>query len=427
MAVVLTAPCAVDIGGKTMSTNVYDILLERGFIEQATNEDEIREMLGKEKVTFYIGFDATADSLTAGHFLTIMAMKHMQNAGHRPIALLGGGTTMIGDPSGKSDMRTMMTKETIDHNAKRFYEQLSRFIDFSDGKAIVENNANWLLDLNYVQMLREIGVHFSVNRMLTAECYKQRMERGLTFFEFNYMIMQSYDFWKLHQLYDCKLEMGGNDQWSNIIGGVELIRRKEQKPAYGLTFKLLTTSEGIKMGKTMKGAVWLDPEKTSPYEFYQYWRNIEDVKVEECLALLTFLPMDEVRRLGALEGAEINHAKEVLAYEITKIVHGEEEAKKAQEAAKALFVHGGKTEDVPTTSYPKEELDAGKDLITLLVDTKLAKNRSEARRLITQGGVTVNEEKVTDFAKVYTTADFDADGVILIKKGKKGYHQIKAD
>ena len=410
-----------------MSTNVYDILLERGFIEQATNEDEIREMLGKEKVTFYIGFDATADSLTAGHFLTIMAMKHMQNAGHRPIALLGGGTTMIGDPSGKSDMRTMMTKETIDHNAKRFYEQLSRFIDFSDGKAIVENNANWLLDLNYVQMLREIGVHFSVNRMLTAECYKQRMERGLTFFEFNYMIMQSYDFWKLHQLYDCKLEMGGNDQWSNIIGGVELIRRKEQKPAYGLTFKLLTTSEGIKMGKTMKGAVWLDPEKTSPYEFYQYWRNIEDVKVEECLALLTFLPMDEVRRLGALEGAEINHAKEVLAYEITKIVHGEEEAKKAQEAARALFVHGGKTEDVPTTSYPKEELDTGKDLITLLVDTKLAKNRSEARRLITQGGVTVNEEKVTDFAKVYTTADFDADGVILIKKGKKGYHQIKAD
>ncbi len=410
-----------------MSTNVYDILLERGFIEQATNEDEIREMLGKEKVTFYIGFDATADSLTAGHFLTIMAMKHMQNAGHRPIALLGGGTTMIGDPSGKSDMRTMMTKETIDHNAKRFYEQLSRFIDFSDGKAIVENNANWLLDLNYVQMLREIGVHFSVNRMLTAECYKQRMERGLTFFEFNYMIMQSYDFWKLHQLYDCKLEMGGNDQWSNIIGGVELIRRKEQKPAYGLTFKLLTTSEGIKMGKTMKGAVWLDPEKTSPYEFYQYWRNIEDVKVEECLALLTFLPMDEVRSLGALEGAEINHAKEVLAYEITKIVHGEEEAKKAQEAARALFVHGGKTEDVPTTSYPKEELDAGKDLITLLVDTKLAKNRSEARRLITQGGVTVNEEKVTDFAKVYTTADFDADGVILIKKGKKGYHQIKAD
>ncbi|MDO5424346.1 MAG: tyrosine--tRNA ligase [Eubacteriales bacterium] len=410
-----------------MSTNVYDTLLERGFIEQATNEAEIRELLEKEKVTFYIGFDATADSLTAGHFLTIMAMKHMQNAGHRPIALLGGGTTMIGDPSGKSDMRTMMTKETIDHNAKRFYEQLSKFIDFTDGKAIVENNANWLLDLNYVDLLREVGVHFSVNRMLTAECYKQRMERGLTFFEFNYMIMQSYDFWKLHQMYDCKLEMGGNDQWSNIIGGVELIRRKEQKPAYGLTFKLLTTSEGIKMGKTMKGAVWLDPEKTTPYEFYQYWRNIEDVKVEECLALLTFLPMDEVRRLGALEGAEINQAKEVLAYEITKIVHGEEEAKKAQDAARTLFVHGGKSEDVPTTTYPQAELDAGKDLITLLVDTKLAKNRSEARRLITQGGVTVNEEKVTDFARVFTTADFDADGVLLIKKGKKGYHQIKTE
>lgn len=406
---------------------VFDELKARGLLAQLTDEEEIKELINNGKATFYIGFDPTADSLHVGHFMALCLMKRMQMAGNKPIALIGGGTAMIGDPSGRSDMRTMMTKETIDHNAKRFYEQLSRFIDFSDGKAIVENNANWLLDLNYVQMLREIGVHFSVNRMLTAECYKQRMERGLTFFEFNYMIMQSYDFWKLHQLYDCKLEMGGNDQWSNIIGGVELIRRKEQKPAYGLTFKLLTTSEGIKMGKTMKGAVWLDPEKTSPYEFYQYWRNIEDVKVEECLALLTFLPMDEVRRLGALEGAEINHAKEVLAYEITKIVHGEEEAKKAQEAARALFVHGGKTEDVPTTSYPKEELDAGKDLITLLVDTKLAKNRSEARRLITQGGVTVNEEKVTDFAKVYTTADFDADGVILIKKGKKGYHQIKAD
>ena len=410
-----------------MEQNVFDVLKERGFIEQTTHEAEIRELLGKEKVTFYIGFDATADSLTAGHFLTIMAMMHMQRAGHRPIALLGGGTTMIGDPSGKSDMRNMMTKEKIDYNAKRFHEQLSRFIDFDNDKAIIANNADWLLDLNYVEFLREIGVHFSVNKMLTAECYKQRMERGLTFFEFNYMLMQSYDFLKLNQLYGCQMELGGNDQWSNILGGVDLIRRKEQKPAYGLTFKLLTTSEGIKMGKTMKGAVWLDPEKTSPYEFYQYWRNIEDVKVEECLALLTFLPMDEVRRLGALEGAEINHAKEVLAYEITKIVHGEEEAKKAQEAARALFVHGGKTEDVPTTSYPKEELDAGKDLITLLVDTKLAKNRSEARRLITQGGVTVNEEKVTDFAKVYTTADFDADGVILIKKGKKGYHQIKAD
>ena len=403
-----------------MEQNVFDVLKERGFIEQTTHEAEIRELLGKEKVTFYIGFDATADSLTAGHFLTIMAMMHMQRAGHRPIALLGGGTTMIGDPSGKSDMRNMMTKEKIDYNAKRFHEQLSRFIDFDNDKAIIANNADWLLDLNYVEFLREIGVHFSVNKMLTAECYKQRMERGLTFFEFNYMLMQSYDFLKLNQLYGCQMELGGNDQWSNILGGVDLIRRKEQKPAYGLTFKLLTTSEGIKMGKTMKGAVWLDPEKTSPYEFYQYWRNIEDVKVEECLGLLTFLPMEEVRRLGALEGAEINKAKEVLAYEITKIVHGEEEAEKAQTA-------GGKTADIPTTSYPAAELEEGKDILTLLVDTKLAKNRSEARRLVTQGGVSVNDVKVTDFAKVFTSADFDEDGVLLIKKGKKGYHQIKAD
>ena len=407
-----------------MSTNVYDILKERGFLEQETHA-EVRDLLGKEKVTFYIGFDATADSLTAGHFLTIMAMKHMQNAGHRPIALLGGGTTMIGDPSGKSDMRSMLTRETIEHNAERFHEQLSHFIDFSDGKAIVANNADWLLDLNYVQLLREVGVHFSVNRMLNAECYKQRMERGLTFFEFNYMIMQSYDFWKLNQLYNCQLEMGGNDQWSNIIGGVELIRRKEQKPAFGLTFKLLTTSEGIKMGKTMKGALWLDPDKTSPYEFYQYWRNIEDVKVGECLGLLTFLPMEEVHKLGALEGADINKAKEVLAYETTKIVHGQEEAEKAQVAAKNIFVHGTKSEDMPTTTYPKAELEEGKDLITLLVDTKMAKNRSEGRRLIQQGGVTVNDEKITDFARVFTTADFDKDGALVIKKGKKGFHQIK--
>lgn len=408
-----------------MSTNVYDILLERGFIEQTTHEAEVRELLGKEKVTFYIGFDATADSLTAGHFLTVMAMIHMQRAGHRPIALLGGGTTMIGDPSGKSDMRTMMTRETIDYNAKRFHEQLSRFISFDNDNAIVANNADWLLDLNYVEFLREVGVHFSVNKMLTADCYKQRMEKGLTFFEFNYMLMQSYDFWKLNQLYDCKLELGGNDQWSNIIGGVELIRRKEQKPAFGLTFKLLTTSEGIKMGKTMKGAVWLDPEKTSPYEFYQYWRNIEDVKVEECLGLLTFLPMDEVRRLGALEGAEINHAKEVLAYEITKIVHGEEEANKAQEAARALFANGGRSDDIPTTTYSEAELNEGIDLITLMVNSKLAPTRSEARRLIQQGGVTVNDVKVTEFDRKFTSADLDSDGALLIKKGKKGYHQIK--
>ena len=308
-----------------MEQNVFDVLKERGFIEQTTHEAEIRELLGKEKVTFYIGFDATADSLTAGHFLTIMAMMHMQRAGHRPIALLGGGTTMIGDPSGKSDMRNMMTKEKIDYNAKRFHEQLSRFIDFDNDKAIIANNADWLLDLNYVEFLREIGVHFSVNKMLTAECYKQRMERGLTFFEFNYMLMQSYDFLKLNQLYGCQMELGGNDQWSNILGGVDLIRRKEQKPAYGLTFKLLPTSEGIKMGKTKKGAVWLDPEKTSPYEFYQYWRNIEDVKVEECLGLLTFLPMEEVRRLFKPEF--LNRIDEIMVFhplkkpEIRKIVN----------------------------------------------------------------------------------------------------------
>ena len=405
--------------------NVYDVLLERGFIEQCTHENELRELLGKEKVSFYIGFDATADSLTAGHFLTIMAMMHMQKAGHRPIALLGGGTTMIGDPSGKSDMRTMMTKEKIQHNAKCFYEQLSRFIDFDNDHAVIANNADWLLDLNYVEFLREIGVHFSVNKMLTADCYKQRMEKGLTFFEFNYMLMQSYDFWKLNQLYDCRLEMGGNDQWSNIIGGVELVRRKEQKEVYGLTFKLLTTSEGIKIGKTMKGAVWLDPLKTTPYEFFQYWRNIEDVKVEECLGLLTFLPMDEVRRLGALKDAEINHAKEVLAYEITKIVHGEEEAKKALEAAKAVFANGGKSEDMPTTEYSKEEFDGGRDIITLLVDTKLCATRSEARRMIEQGGISVNDTKVTDIKQVFTSDDFDSDGELIIKKGKKGFHKVK--
>lgn len=410
-----------------MSTNVYDILLERGFIEQATHEQEIKELLGKERVTFYIGFDATADSLTAGHFLTVMAMMHMQRAGHRPIALLGGGTTMIGDPSGKSDMRTIMTKEIIQHNADCFYNQLSKFIDFDNDKAIIANNADWLLNLNYVEFLREVGVHFSVNKMLTAECYKQRMEKGLTFFEFNYMIMQSFDFLKLNQLYDCKLQLGGNDQWSNILGGVDLIRRKEQKPAFGLTFKLLTTSEGIKMGKTMKGAVWLDPNKTTPYEFYQYWRNIEDVKVEECLGLLTFLPMDEVRRLGTLQDAEINHAKEVLAFEITKIVHGEEEATKAMEAARALFGGGMKSEDVPTTTYTLEQFRAGIDLISLLIDGKMASSRSDARRTIQQGGVAVNDIKIVEFDKTFTPDDFDSDGALLIKKGKKAYHCFKVN
>ena len=401
--------------------NVFDILKERGFIEQCTHEEEIREALGKEKVTFYIGFDATADSLTAGHFLTIMAMMHMQRAGHRPIALLGGGTTMIGDPTGKSDMRTVMTKETIDYNVKRFHEQLSRFIDFNNDNAIVANNADWLLNLNYVELLREVGIHFSVNRMLAAECYKQRMETGLTFFEFNYMIMQSYDFCKLNQMYNCTLQLGGNDQWSNIIGGVELIRRKEQKAAYGLTFKLLTTSDGVKMGKTMKGAIWLDPEKTSPYEFYQYWRNVEDVKVEELLGLLTFLPMDEVRRLGALEGAEINKAKEVLAFEITKIVHGEEEATKAQEAARALFSDGANMDNVPSTEISKAEL--GISLIDLMIKADLIKTKSEGRRLIEQNGVRINDEAVSDVAKTITENDFN-DGKLMIRKGKKIFHRI---
>ncbi|WP_418462307.1 tyrosine--tRNA ligase [Frisingicoccus sp.] len=408
-------------------SSVYDTLVERGFIEQCTHEKELRELLEKEKVTFYIGFDATADSLTAGHFLTIMAMMHMQKAGHRPIALLGGGTTMIGDPSMRSDMRQMMTIEQIQHNAECFKEQLSHFISFDDDKAILANNADWLLNLNYVSFLRDVGVHFSVNKMLTAECYKSRMEQGLTFFEFNYMLMQSYDFLELNRRYGCCLQMGGNDQWSNILGGVDLIRRKEQKPAYGLTFKLLTTSDGKKMGKTQKGAVWLDPNRTSPYEFYQYWRNIEDVKVEECLGLLTFLPMDEVHRLGSLEGAEINKAKEVLAYEITKIVHGEEEAKKAQDAAKALFVSGGVAGSVPTYTYPKETLDAGVDIVSILVDTKLAPTRSEARRLVKQGGVTVNDVKVPSFDSVYGSKDFNDSEAFMVKKGKKGFYQIKAE
>jgi tyrosyl-tRNA synthetase len=403
--------------------NVFDILRERGFIEQCTHEDEIREVLGKERVTFYIGFDATADSLTAGHFLTIMAMMHMQRAGHRPIALLGGGTTMIGDPSGKSDMRTVMTRETIDYNANRFYQQLTRFIDFDNNNAIIANNADWLLNLNYVELLRDVGIHFSVNRMLTADCYKQRMETGLTFFEFNYMIMQSYDFWKLNKLYNCTMQLGGNDQWSNIIGGVELIRRKEQKSAFGLTFKLLTTSDGVKMGKTMKGAIWLDPEKTSPYEFYQYWRNVEDVKVEELLGLLTFLPMDEVRRLGALEGAQINHAKEVLAFEITKIVHGEEEATKAQEAAKALFSDGINMDNVPSTEISKVELGEGITIIDLMLKADLIKTKSEGRRLLEQNGVRVNDEVFSDISKLITENDFK-DGKLMIKKGKKAFHRI---
>ena len=406
-----------------MSQNVYDVLQERGFIAQTTHE-ELRELLGKEKVTFYIGFDATADSLTAGHFLTIMAMMHMQKAGHRPIALLGGGTTMIGDPSGKSDMRNMLTKETIDHNAKRFKEQLSRFITFDDDKAILANNADWLLNLNYVEFLREVGVHFSVNKMLTAECYKQRMERGLTFFEFNYMLMQGYDFLELNRRYGCKLEMGGNDQWSNILAGADLIRRKEKKDAYGLTLTLLTRSDGVKMGKTMAGAVWLDPEKTSPYDFYQYWRNVDDADVIKCMRLLTFLPLEEIDEMAKWEGSELNKAKEILAYQLTELVHGEEEAKKAQEGARALF-SGADTSHMPTTELSEEDFDEeGKiDLITLLVKAELVPSRSEGRRAIQQGGVSIDGEKLTD---IYHTVEKDAfagDGIVL-KRGKKKFKKI---
>lgn len=404
--------------------NVYDILEERGFIEQATHPEEIREVLGQGPTTFYIGFDATADSLTAGHFLTVMAMMHMQQAGHRPIALLGGGTTLIGDPTGKSDMRKMLTREQVDDNAMHFKQQLSKYIDFSDGKAILENNADWLLDLNYVTFLREVGVHFSVNRMLTAECYKARMEKGLTFLEFNYMLMQSYDFYVLQEKYGCCLQLGGNDQWSNIIGGVELIRRKLNKPAYGLTFTLLTTSEGKKMGKTEKGALWLDPDKTSPYDFYQYWRNVEDANVGKCLGLLTFLPMEEVRRLSNLKDSLINTAKEVLAYEITKIVHGKEEADKAQAAAKSLFMGAGADDSaMPTTALTEAELN-DLDIIGLLVKTGLAATRSEGRRLISQGGVKAAGQKIESIDMPVSLSLFDQDRSLLLQKGKKVYHKV---
>lgn len=410
--------------------NVYDILEERGYMEQATHTDEIRELLGKEKVTFYIGFDPTADSLHVGHFIQLMVMAHMQQCGHRPIAILGGGTGMIGDPSGRTDMRTMMTEETIANNVAAFRRQMSRFIDFgddpqaNDNKALMLNNGDWLMKLNYIELLREVGAHFSVNNMLRAECYKNRYEKGLTFLEFNYMIMQSYDFLYLYRNYNCRLQFGGSDQWSNIIGGMELIRRLEgDKTAYGLTFKLLTNSEGKKMGKTANGAVWLDANKTSPYEFYQYWRNVNDADVEKCLALLTFLPMDEVRRLGAAEGAEINKSKEVLAYEITKLIHGEEEAEKAQQAARALFAGGAQAGSIPTTTLAAQDFQEGMDVLTLLKTTGLINSTSEGRRLIEQGGLLIQDEKISDFKQLITIADFK-DQQLMIKKGKKGFHLV---
>lgn len=405
-------------------TNIYDILMERGFIEQATHEEEIRELLEKEKVTFYIGFDPTADSLHVGHFIQVMVMMHMQKAGHRPIAILGGGTAMVGDPSGKTDMRKMLTMEQIKINANAFKKQFSKFIDFSYDKAMMINNADWLLKLNYIELLREVGPHFSVNRMLTFDCFKTRLEKGLSFLEFNYMIMQSYDFLELYRRHSCKLQLGGNDQWSNILGGVELIRRIEGASAYGLTFKLLTTSEGKKMGKTESGAIWLDPAKTSPYDFYQYWRNVDDRDVENCLALLTFLPMNEVKRLGTLEGAEINSAKEILAFEVTKLVHNEEEALKAQQAAKALFGGGQDSGSIPSTEMKAEVFAEGIDILSLLMELGLTASKSEGRRLVQQGGITIDEEKITDFNKVVGISDFK-DNKIMIKKGKKVYHLVK--
>ncbi len=405
---------------------IYEELQARGLIAQVTDEELIRKLINNGEATFYIGFDPTADSLHVGHFMALCLMKRLQEAGNRPIALIGGGTAMIGDPSGRTDMRQMMTKETIDHNCECFKKQMSRFIDFSEGKALMVNNADWLLDLNYIEVLREVGAHFSVNRMLTAECYKQRMEKGLSFLEFNYMIMQSYDFYALYQRYGCNLQFGGDDQWSNMLGGTELIRRKLGKDASAMTITLLLNSEGKKMGKTQKGAVWLDPNKTSPFEFYQYWRNVADADVLKCLRMLTFLPLEQIDEMDKWEGSQLNTAKEILAYELTKLVHGEEEANQAQKAAKALFVGGGMAGSVPTKEYPKETLDNGIDIITLLVDAKLAASRSEGRRLVQQGGVTVNDVKVPAFDTVYSSKDFNEEGALMIRKGKKGFCQIKA-
>ena len=403
--------------------NAFDVLMERGFIEQMTHESEIKELLEKEKVTFYIGFDPTADSLHVGHFVTVMAMSHMQKAGHRPIVLFGGGTAMVGDPTGKTDMRKMMTTEIIDHNVSCFKKQMSRFISFDNDAAIMVDNGDWLRSLNYIDFLREVGVHFSVNRMLTAECFKQRLEKGLSFLEFNYMLMQSYDFLELYRRFNCKLQLGGNDQWSNILGGVELVRRLHGDQSFGMTFSLLTNSEGKKMGKTEKGAVWLDPDKTSPYEFYQYWRNVADADVKRCLSLLTFVPMDEVNSLTAVEGSAINKAKERLAFEVTKIVHGEEEAIKADTAAKALFLGGAHGGSIPTTEMASSDFENGIDILTLLQQTNLIPSRSEGRRLVTQNGIKVDGAPLTD-PNGLITLDCFKNNELMIQKGKKVFHKI---
>ena len=404
---------------------VFEELKRRGLIAQMTDEKEIEELVNAGKATFYIGFDPTADSLHVGHFMALCLMKRLQMAGNKPIVLIGGGTAMIGDPSGKTDMRKMMTKETIQHNVDCFKKQMSRFIDFSEDKAIIVNNGDWLLDLNYVDVLRDVGAHFSVNRMLSHECYKQRMERGLTFLEFNYMIMQSYDFFNLYKEYGCNMQFGGDDQWSNMLGGTELIRRKLGKDAYAMTITLLLNSEGKKMGKTQSGAVWLDPKKTSPYDFYQYWRNVADADVLKCLRMLTFLPLEQIDEMDKWEGSQLNKAKEILAYELTALVHGEEEAKKADTAAKSLFAGGAKGGSVPTTEITKDELGEGLQIIEVLEKCKLIPSRGEGRRLVQQGGVRVNEEKVTDIGTVITAEMCDEDGIIMIQKGKKTFHQLK--
>lgn len=403
---------------------LYQEFIDRGLIAQCTNEEAVKDLLDNKKTVFYIGFDPTADSLHIGHFIQMKIMAHMQMAGHTPIALFGGGTGMIGDPSGKSDMRKMLTKETIAHNIECFKKQMAKFIDTSDQKAYFVNNGDWLLSLNYIDFLREVGVHFSVNKMLTAECYKSRMENGLTFLEFNYMLMQGYDFYRLFKDYHCVLEMGGDDQWSNILGGVQLVRRKEGKEVYGLTFNLLLNSEGKKMGKTEKGAVWLDPEKTPPYEFFQYWRNIDDADVIKCMKMLTFLPLSEIEKYAALQGSEINQAKEVLAYELTKLIHGEEEAEKALAAARTVFAAGSVTEDMPTTELSaKDFTDGSISVVDLLVKSRLAPSKGEARRLIQQGGITVNGEKILEIDKKIEAALFVGKDV-LVKKGKKSFHRF---